>query len=162
MNDNSLTTDTLRSGLSLFLFIGIVAVVAGSGAVFHPGIWYADLIKPVWTPPNAVFPVAWTLLYILIAVSGWRAWQRCRGPVRRAAFTVYATQLVLNLAWSWLFFGRHWMLAGLLDMLLLLVAIVFNMRRFRAIDRWASCLLAPYLIWVLYAATLNAGILWLN
>ncbi|WP_198962623.1 TspO/MBR family protein [Mangrovitalea sediminis] len=162
MNDMSRNGMRSRRALALFPFLLILMLVASSGAAFHPGAWYAALIKPAWTPPNAVFPVAWTLLYLLIAISGWRAWLRCSGPIRRRAFTVYGLQLLLNLAWSWLFFGRHWVLMGLIDMLLLLVMIMLNIVRFRAIDIWAARLLWPYMLWVLYAVTLNAGILWLN
>lgn len=162
MRDSALVAGGMRGWLSLVIFVLIVAAVASSGATFQPGAWYAALRKPAWTPPNAIFPIAWTLLYALIAIAGWRAWRRCRGPLRRIAFSIYGLQLGLNLAWSWLFFGQHWMLSGLIDMLLLVAAITLNIRWFRRVDVWSARLLAPYLLWVLYAATLNAGILWLN
>lgn len=162
MKDNTLAVASARGWLGLVPFLLIVAAVASSGATFQPGIWYALLTKPAWTPPNAVFPVAWTLLYLLVAIAGWRAWRRCRGSLRRIAFSIYGLQLCLNLAWSWLFFGRHWIALGLIDMLLLVAAITLNIRWFRMIDAWSARLLMPYLLWVLYAATLNAGILWLN
>lgn len=146
----------------LVVFLVIVALVAASGALFQPGAWYQALDKPAWTPPNAVFPPVWTLLYILIAVSGWMAWEASRGRERVRAFAVYGGQLVANLAWSWLVFGAHALVWGLVDIVLLLGLIAANLVLFRRVSVRAGLMLWPYLIWVAYAATLNAGLVVLN
>jgi hypothetical protein len=64
------------SPMSLLVFVALNFLAASSGALFSPGRWYEDLRKPAWRPPNAAFPVVWTVLYILIAIAGWRVWER--------------------------------------------------------------------------------------
>ncbi len=137
-----------------FLAVGAVAL---SGMAFKPGAWYASIAKPFWTPPNLVFPVAWTILYILIAVAGAILFSQ---PDRTQKL-LWVMQLGFNGLWSWLFFGRHWVLPGFLDMLLLLATIAWLVRRVSD-SRIAAWLLAPYLVWVAYASTLNLGIYLLN
>lgn len=137
-------------------------LVATTGASFEPGNWYSDLDKPAGTPPNWVFPVAWSALYLLIAIAGWLAWTRPGQSVMQRAMTCYGIQLLLNASWSWLFFGQHWTVAGLINIVLLIVAIGLNIRLFMPLNRLAAALLIPYFIWVTYAAYLNAGIVWLN
>ena len=147
---------------SLIVFFALVILVATSGAVFEPGIWYANLDKPAGTPPNLVFPIVWTLLYLLIAVAGWLAWTSPGHLIKSRAFGCYGIQLLLNATWSWVFFGQHWTVAGLFNIVLLLVAIGLNIRLFKPLNRLAAALLIPYFIWVAYAAYLNAAIVWLN
>ena len=148
--------------LTFAVFLLVVSAVAATGAAFQPGAWYDTLIKPAWTPPDIAFPIVWTLLYIFIAIAGARAWLAA-GPGQRALpFGVYALQLAANAAWSWLFFGRHLILWGLVDIVLLLGLIIANVMVFWRLDRIAAGLLIPYGLWVLYAATLNGGILILN
>lgn len=88
---------------SLPVFIALVCLVAVSGIQFGPGPWYAALDKLPLTPPSWVFPLAWTLLYLLIAVAGWLAWQSPASSIKHRAFVCYAIQLILNAAWSWFF-----------------------------------------------------------
>lgn len=147
---------------SLPVFIAIVCLIAITGIQFEPGNWYAALDKPPLTPPNLVFPVAWTLLYLMIALSGWLAWQSPDTALKRYAFAWYGIQLVLNATWSWVFFGQHWTAAGLVNIALLLLAITVNIRLFLQLQALAALLLIPYLIWVSFALYLNAGIVWLN
>ena len=153
---------TITRYRSLPVFIALVCAVALTGIQFEPGPWYAALDKPPLTPPNWVFPVAWTLLYLLIALAGWLAWQQPDGIHRRRAFAAYGLQLLLNAAWSWVFFGQHWMLAGVFNILLLLLAVAINIRLFLPLHKLAAVLLIPYFIWVAFALYLNAGIAWLN
>lgn len=143
-------------------FLLLMVVVASTGSLFHPGQWYLELKKPVWTPPASVFPIAWTLLYLSIAVAGAWAWSAARQGERYRVFLPFALQLVFNMAWSWLFFGRHWIWAGLVDMLVLIIAIVWTIRNFHRASPPAAWLLVPYCLWVAYALTLNGGILFLN
>jgi len=152
------------AALALSIAVALVAGWIGSVATM-PSIptWYADLEKPSFTPPNAVFPIVWTILYVTMGVAAWRAW-RAGGEVflRRAALFAYAVQLVLNVLWSLAFFGAQSPLGGLIVILVLLAAIVATILAFRRLDRIAALLLLPYLAWVAFATVLNAAILALN
>lgn len=141
----------------IFCFLA-VCVVAISGALFKPGVWYDALSKPFWTPPKLVFPIAWTILYLMIAVAGTFIFD---GPFRTLK-QLWILQLVLNGLWSWLFFGQHWMLPGMLDMVLLLGTIAWLVWLAFSRIRIAGWLLLPYLVWVAYASTLNLGMYVLN
>lgn len=147
---------------SLPVFVALVCLVAVTGIQFEPGSWYAALDKPPLTPPDLVFPVAWTLLYLLIALAGWLAWQHQAGRPRRHAFICYGIQLLLNMSWSWVFFGQHWIGMGVVNILLLLLAVAVNIRLFLPLSHLAALLLVPYFLWVSFALYLNAGIAWLN
>lgn len=138
-------------------FLGQIATMRG----LTP--WYASLVKPAFTPPNAVFPIAWSLLYALMAWAFWRI-LRLRPGVegRQTAITLFCGQLALNALWSWAFFGFANPLAGLAVILALEVAILVTLLVFHRLDRWAGMLLWPYLAWVAYAGVLNGAIWWLN
>lgn len=152
--------DTARRSYSLLaLFLFLVAAVASFGAIFSPGPWYAALQKPGWTPPDWLFPPVWTLLYIGVAVAGWLLWS---APGTRPARIGWCLQLLLNGLWSWLFFGLHQPLLALVDIALLLAVAVFVAWSCVRHAPTASLLFAPYIAWVGYAATLNAGVWWLN
>jgi benzodiazapine receptor len=155
--------------LSLCAFLALVfAISALSSLVTMPAVtgWYKTINKPSWTPPDWVFGPVWTTLYIMIAVSGWRVWQRITGDVvtriKHPALRFYWAQLALNFLWSFLFFA--WWLPALaaVDILLMLAAIALTISAFRPIDKPAAWLLVPYLLWVSYASTLNIGIVILN
>jgi benzodiazapine receptor len=146
---------TLASLVGLAGFILLVVIVAGAGAIFEPGAWYDTLAKPVWTPPNWLFPIAWTILYLMIAVAGWLVWREVGFAAAALGFVFYFLQLVLNAAWSWLFFGMHRMDLGLADVAGMWLAIAATIVTFYAVRPGAAWLLAPYLVWVSYAAALN-------
>ena len=119
------------------------------------GTWYPTLVKPAWTPPDWIFGPVWTLLYLLMAVAAWLVWrERARHPVG-PALTLYVVQLILNVAWSGLFFGLQDPAAGLLGIGVLWVAIVATMTAFWRACRLAAWLLTPYAIWVSYAVALS-------
>ena len=145
--------------LSALPFFGVVLLVAASGSAFQPGDWYAGLEKPVWTPPNVVFPIVWPVLYVIIAWAGWRFWRAGAGPWVLAA---WGLQLVLNGAWSWLFFGLHEMALAFFDIRLLWLCILATMALGWRVDRTASLSLTPYLAWVGFASWLNFSIWMLN
>lgn len=144
---------------SLAVISGAVIVTASSGAVFQPGAWYETLKKPAWIPANWVFPVGWTILYIMIAYAGWRAWTTPGAAERGLAFTVFGLQLVLNALWSAIFFGLRRMKAALIECGFLWLAILLNIILFFPIDVTAALVLVPYLLWVTFAAALNAAVL---
>ena len=150
----------MRRSLSLVLFL-ILTVGGGLliGTLTLPDAWYAALAKPPWTPPGWVFGPAWTLLYVLIALAGYRTWRRApSGP----AMQLWAGQMLLNFSWSPIFFRAHLIEAALVVIAgLLLVIVAFIARSLRS-DRVAAWLFVPYALWVAFALSLNAGISWLN
>ncbi|MER8648609.1 TspO/MBR family protein [Mesorhizobium sp. M0586] len=146
--------------VSLLLFL---LLVLGGGLLIGyatlPGEWYASLAKPPFNPPNWVFAPAWTLLYVLIAVAGWRTWERERAA---AAMKIWALQLVLNFAWSPTFFGAKQMGPALVVILALLASIPLFIATVWNRDRVSGWLFAPYAAWVAFATLLNASLLLLN
>ena len=154
-----------RDWLGLAAFIALclaISVLGGWVTAQSVGDWYRTLQKPFFNPPNWLFAPVWTLLYLSIAFSGWRVW-RARGlSGASAAMTVYATQLALNLAWSFLFFGARMIGVALADIVLLLTVILANAAMFARIDRIAGWLLVPYAVWVAFAGALNFALWRLN
>lgn len=146
--------------MSLLLFL---LLVLGGGLLIGyatlPGEWYASLAKPPFNPPNWVFAPAWTLLYVLIAVAGWRTWERERAG---AAMKIWALQLVLNFAWSPTFFGAKLVAPALVVILALLASIALFIATVWNRDRVSGWLFAPYALWVAFATLLNASLLLLN
>lgn len=122
---------------------------------------YEQLVKPPLTPPSLVFPIVWSILYFLMAVGAARVW-RTHSPARGKAMARYAVQLVLNFGWSIWFFGLHAHFFAFVWLLALIAAIGWMMQAFYPIDRAASWMQVPYLLWCLFAAYLNFGIWILN
>lgn len=148
--------------MGLVVSLVICFSAAAVGAQFAPGQWYAQLNRPSFAPPNAVFGPVWTVLYLCMAVAAWRIWQRCDWPVAAPALGAFAVQLILNASWSWLFFGRQRIDLALIEIVALLVAIGVTIRMFFARDRLAGWLMVPYFLWVAFAAVLNFAFWRLN
>ncbi|KAA0076401.1 TspO/MBR family protein [Tardiphaga sp. P9-11] len=157
---------TIKSFGRLVLCLAICLGVGVAGSLStKPEIagWYAGLAKPSWTPPPVVFPIAWTTLYILMAIAFWRLWDRAApSALRGRAMILFAIQLALNAAWSPVFFGWHGIRTGLVIVALMVVTITATILSATRVDRIAAWLLVPYLCWVLYASTINAGVVALN
>ncbi len=145
--------------LSLAVFAGLVVIASQFGATFGPDAWYAALAKPAWTPPGWLFPIAWTILYVMIALAGWYAW---RALGFGTAVVIWVVQLCLNAAWSYLMFGRKDIAAALVDVGLLWVAILAFILVVRSSSRTAAWLFVPYFAWVTFAAALNFEVWRLN
>lgn len=145
--------------VALAVFATLVVIAAQFGVTFRPGPWYEGLAKPSFTPPNAVFPVAWTVLYVMIGLAGYFAW---KAEGIGAAVGVWLLQLILNAAWSYVMFGRHEI--GLA--LAVLAALWLSIAAFIALtwrsSRLAALLFVPYLLWVSFAALLNFEVWRLN
>lgn len=147
--------------LMVSLIIVFIVVAIGSVATSPQiPVWYATLARPAWAPPNWLFPVVWTILYILIGISLFLVWRK--GLESKQALVVFAVQLGLNLLWSLVFFGLHSIVGGLVIILMLWMAILANIIVFYRISKWAGLILLPYLVWVSIASYLNYSIYLLN
>lgn len=144
---------------SLIVFLLLTLATALVASQFLPDAWYAALQKPAFNPPNWVFPPAWSVLYVLMAIAAWRVWKR---DGLSAAIALWAVQLLFNAAWMWLFFGLHRPDMALVDIAILLVLIAVLTFAFWRRDRWAGGLLVPYVAWVVFAAALNHALWQLN
>jgi tryptophan-rich sensory protein len=146
----------LVSSLALVL---VVAVVGGAATASSVGDWYDGLAKAPWNPPSWLFGPAWTVLYVLMAVAAWLvAREGVDEHAVRVALVLYGVQLALNLAWSLVFFGLRRPGFALVVIVALLVAIAATAVAFHAVSPAAAWLLAPYLAWVAFAATLNGWV----
>jgi len=123
--------------------------------------WYAYLQRPPFNPPDWIFAPVWTALYILMAIAGWRIWDR-HLTNERSLRPLFIIQLVLNGIWSFLFFGMRNPLIALVDITLLWACIFILIKNAWQLQKASAILLIPYLLWVSFALYLNAGIWWLN
>ena len=126
-------------------------------------VWYADLEKPFFTPPNGLFAPVWTTLYILMGIAAGGVW--AKGLHHRWVKTAlyhFAAQLVVNALWTLAFFGLKRPELGLVVIIALLVLIERCIHWFKIVNRSMAFLLYPYFAWVLFATFLNAGIVYLN
>jgi len=153
----------MRSVISLAAFL-LLCIVGGavSGLASPPGEWYASLSKPSWNPPGWIFGPVWTVLYAMIGVAGWRLWACRAAPAGIRALRAFAVQLVLNFAWTPVFFGLQQPGLALAVIVALVGAIVATIARSWSVDRAAATMLMPYMAWVSFATALNAAIWWLN
>lgn len=149
----------------LVAFIVLCLGAGGLGAIATtPEIptWYQDLVKPSWNPPAYLFGPVWTALFVMMAIAGWLVWKP-RGFTQAAVpLTLFGSQLVLNVAWSWIFFGAHQPGWAFLEIIVLWLAILATTAAFFRSDKTAGWLMIPYLAWVSFASVLNFTIWRLN
>lgn len=142
-----------------FLFLLACGGAGATGAMFPPGDWYKTLEKPSWTPPDWVFPVAWTSIYLLISFAGSRV---AGQPGSGTALAFWAVQGAFATLWTPVFFGLRRMKAALLVIGVLWCAVlgctVFHWR----VDWIAGAAFLPYLAWVTVASALNYKVWSLN
>lgn len=142
----------------LILFGAVNFGAAATGAIFRPGEWYKQLDKPRWRPPDWIFAPVWSALYVTIALSGWLVWREAGISGALLPLGVYALQLLLNAAWTPIFFGLHRPGLALVEIVLLWASILATIVLFYPISSAASWLLIPYLAWVSFASGLNFSI----
>lgn len=146
-------------GLAGFGIAVLIAAVLGGLAAAGASADYAALEQPAWAPPDWVFTPVWTVLYVAIAVAGWLVWRQ-EGFAR--PLVPYAIQLVLNAAWTPLFFAANSYGWAAIEIVALWIAIGVTVVAFWRVHRAASLLLIPYWAWVTFAGALNVAIWWLN
>ena len=144
--------------LALFVVL-VVGTGFATGFLNPPGGWYAALAKPWFNPPNWIFAPVWSIIYLLVAIAGWRTWERDRNS---RAMTLWWAQIALNFSWSPIFFTAHQPAAALAVISMLLVAILAFIARQRSDDRISAALFIPYAAWVGFASILNFEIVRLN
>lgn len=143
--------------------VAVVALIGGMWADTGSDSWYSSLEQPDWNPPDAAFGLVWSALYLAMAGAAWLVWRRCdRLAERRVALAVYGVQLALNLGWTGVFFGLQRPGWALVEISVLALAVAVTIGLFWNLDRIAGALLLPYLGWVVFAASLNAGVSALN
>lgn len=145
------------------VFIGAALLVGViGGIVTKNGMpWYERAIKPPFTPPSVLFPIVWTILYILMGFGMARVWTRGGGQKTRALI-LYGVQLVINFLWSVWFFGLQAYGLAFFWLLLLIAAVVLMALEFARSDRLAGWLQLPYILWCIFAAVLNRAVWILN
>lgn len=148
-------------GLAAAVAVTAIAPLVGARSS-RPGPWYRSLRKPPQTPPSWVFGPVWSLLYTLSALSVWRVWLRPPSRARRAALTLWAVQHGLNAAWSPLFFGAHRPRTALVDLALMVPTAVAYTAVAAKVDKPAAMMIAPYVGWLGFATSINAGVVALN
>jgi translocator protein len=152
--------------LALAVFVGLAFAAGAVGTLVQGGDVagrYLALDRPGWAPPQDAFGIVWPLLYLLIGIAGWRVW-RAAGSAAAAstALTLWAAQLVVNAAWSGVFFGLSAYGAAIAVIVLLDLLVVATIVAAVRHDHLAAWLLVPYLLWIVYATALNVAIWALN
>ena len=144
----------------LILLLGFLSGKVGGSTADSP--WFMALVKPATFPPPATFGIVWGLLYALIGVALALVCSAWGARFRTAAIALFVVQLVINLAWTPVFFGLHQIKAALGVILVLDVAVLVTAALFWRVRRLAGWLLVPYILWILFATVLNWQFLQLN
>lgn len=149
--------------LALFVVGSLAAGILGSVAT-TPNIptWYAGLVRPPLSPPTWVFAPVWTTLYLLMGAAGFLVWQKRDHPAAKTGLVLFGVQLVLNLAWSWVFFAFHAIGLAVVVVVALWLSILATIERFYRVEPLAAYLLIPYIAWTTFATYLTAAYWYLN
>lgn len=162
--EEAMTTFRIAVPLALAIIISELAGLIGSFfTVSAIPDWYEPLVKPALVPPNWIFGPVWTTLYLLMGIAAFLVWRRGweRREVKKALI-LFGIQLVLNAAWSVIFFGFRSPGVALAEIMLLWFAIAATIAAFAGVSRIAALLLLPYILWVSFAVYLNFSIWMLN
>jgi tryptophan-rich sensory protein len=147
---------------SMAIFLALVVLAAGIGSSFEAGEWYFHKVnKPAWTPPSWSFGPIWAVLYLTMAMAAWKVWMTGHYN-RMAALSWWGLQLVMNVAWSWLFFGLERPGWAWTEMSILIVVVLLCIRTFSLLSKPAAYLMLPYLFWLIFAWMLNLVIWTMN
>lgn len=148
----------------LFWIILASAVGALSGFLTREGtmLYQQTIIKPPLSPPALVFPIVWSILFVLMGIGAARIYLAPASADRRQALILFLVQLAVNFFWSPIFFGAQAFGAAFLWLLALWLLVLEMIRQFRKVDELAAKLQIPYLLWLTFAAYLNLGVWYLN
>lgn len=142
--------------MTFYIFLIACCAAAATGVLFKPGAWYESLQKPRFTPPNWVFPVAWTAIYLLLAWAGYRLTQI---PGSQTALALWSAQIALNTLWTPVFFGANRLAAGMVILASLWIVVAAMIVVVMQLDVITGLILFPYLAWLTVAGALNFSIL---
>ena len=154
-----------RNIVAFIVALAIPLAVGGLSAWLTAGdmVLYEFVRKPPLSPPGWLFPLVWTLLYILMGLASYLVYRSDASPFRKKrALWVYAAQLAVNFLWPTFFFNFEWYLFSFVWLLILWVLVLLMILSFYKIDKRAAYINIPYLIWLTFAAYLNFAIWWIN
>jgi tryptophan-rich sensory protein len=149
--------------VSAIVLSELAGIVGSFFTVSSITTWYADIIRPTFSPPNWIFGPVWTTLFALMGIALFLVWQK--GLAQRdvkIAVALFSVQLILNVCWSIIFFGAHNPGGAFVEIIFLWLAILATIIAFFKISKLAGYLLVPYIAWVTFAAFLNYAIWTLN
>ncbi|KFE52447.1 tryptophan-rich sensory protein TspO [Pseudomonas syringae] len=142
--------------MTFCIFLLACCAAAATGIIFKPGAWYDSLQKPRFTPPNWVFPVAWTTIYLLLA---WAAYRLTLLPGSETVLALWAAQIALNTLWTPVFFGANRIGVAMVILALLWIVVAIMVVMALRLNIVTGLILFPYLLWLSVAAALNFSIL---
>lgn len=149
----------------LILFIAMCFLTAGLGAALTSVSikgWYTTIEKPSFTPPNWVFPVAWNTLYLLLSFAGWTLWKTLSGQWKNLPLILFVSQLILNVAWSCLFFTLQNPMGAFIEICVTVLLAYYTLYLFYLRSKLAGIFMTPYVLWLSFAVVLNYSIWQLN
>lgn len=146
---------TYVKSIAIPVIVGLIV-----GAITSSAIEYNTLVKPALAPPSILFPIVWTILYILMGVS--YGILKSNSLVNQEIDFIYYLQLFVNALWSIIFFTLEWRLFAFIWLLLLIVLVIIMIIKFYNQNKLAGLLQIPYLLWILFASYLNLSIYLLN
>jgi len=145
--------------IALTVSIGAISGIATASSING---WYLTLNKPFFNPPNFLFGPVWTALYILMGISFYLILMSPKNELRKKAIVIFIVQLVLNFAWSFLFFKYQLLGWAFAEIILIWISILTMIIVFYKINKTTALIQIPYLMWVSFASILNGAIWWLN
>lgn len=125
-------------------------------------IWYPNLHKSTLNPPNIVFPIVWSVLYVMLAIAGWSIWNKPVTPEVKRARLFFSLQMIMNWMWTPIFFNFHWIHFAFYWLIAIIIFTIITVIYTNNKSFLATCMLIPYLAWLLFAAYLNGVIAYLN
>jgi len=166
MTQSPTTRSPLVLAIGLVVSVAICFAAAAVGGIATSSAvdsdWFANLNKPSFNPPNWIFGPVWSLLYLLMGIAAWQVWKESGWVAAKFALSWYGFHLLLNVAWSALFFGMRQPGWAAIEIVFLWISIAVSIILFYRHSKLASALLVPYLLWVTFASFLNWTIWWLN
>ena len=142
--------------IAIPILVGLIGSLLGNSSMGF------DMInKPNFSPPGYIFPIVWTILYILMGISSYIVYNS-KSSKKDEAIVIYGLQLLVNMLWTFFFFNLKWYLFSFIWIILLIVLVSVMIYRFVKINKLSGYLQIPYLVWLVFASILNLSIYILN